>query len=264
MPRYEYRNLQPQPPAEKTFLDWIQKLDEQFANRDIEHRSVVVRNTLHELYLGRPYTDPGPGASLAHLALVHSFDPRNATLEPEYYGDVDAAKYGERKPLIWFWMMYDRSPVGLNHWLGFRVRAMLAKHVFKYCGTNVKIFHGVELTFGYNLTVEDNCTIHKYVLLDDRGELIIHEGSSVSDYANVYTHAHDLNDGMIITNHKTELGPRARVTYHATVLSGVRVAEHGMVGSIGVASKDVPPYHVVGGVPAKTIKVKTIAPDPSK
>jgi len=28
-----------------------------------------------------------------------------------------------------------------------------------------------------------------------------------------------------------------------------------------VASKDVPPFHVVGGVPAKTIKVKTIAPE---
>ena len=70
-----------------------------------------------------------------------------------YYGDVDPVKYAERKPLIWFWMMYDRSPLGLNHWLGFRMRAMLARHVFKHCGKNVKIFHGVELTFGYNLTV---------------------------------------------------------------------------------------------------------------
>ena len=53
--------------------------------------------------------------------MVHSFDPRNASLEPEYYGDVDGQKYAERKPLIWFWMMFDRSPVGINHWLGFRV-----------------------------------------------------------------------------------------------------------------------------------------------
>jgi acetyltransferase-like isoleucine patch superfamily enzyme len=257
MPRYEYRKLAPTPPAEKAFLEWINQLDSEFANPDPEHRSHVVTGALHHLYgvIENP-SDPPP-----RRVLTYSLDPRNATLEPEYYGDVDAAKYAERKPLIWFWMMYDRSPVGLNHWLGFRLRAMLAKHVLKHCGKNVKIFHGVEVTFGYNLTVEDNCTIHKYVLLDDRGELIIHEGSSISDYANVYTHAHDLNDGMIISNHKTELGPRARVTYHATVLSGVRVAEHGMVGSIGVASKDVPPYHIVGGVPAKTIKVKTIAPE---
>lgn len=261
MPRYEYRNLNPSPAAEKAFLSWIEALDREFMNRDPEHRSLVVRNALHELYLGRPYAAPENSAGLAQQSLVHSFDPRNATLEPEYYGDVDAGKYAERKPLIWFWMMYDRSPLGLNHWMGYRVRAMLARHVFKHIGKNVKIFHGVEFSYGYNLTVEDNCVIHKYVLLDDRGEIIIHEGCSISDYANVYSHAHDLNDGMIVMNQKTEIGPYARVTYHAVVLSGVTVGEHGLVGSMGVAAKNVEPYHIVGGIPAKPIKVKPIAPE---
>ena len=261
MPRYEYRALNPTAAAEKAFLEWIDRLDQEFMNRDPEHRSKVVRDALHQLYLGRSYFAPDPSAPLAEQALVHSFDPRNATLEPEYYGDVDAVKYAERKPLIWFWMMYDRSPVGLNHWLGYRMRAMLARHVLKHCGKNVKIFHGVEVSFGYNLTIEDNCTIHKYVLLDDRGEIIIHEGSSVSDYANIYSHAHDLNDGMIVNNHVTEIGPKARITYHAAVMSGVKVAEHGMVGSMGVAAKNVEPFHVVAGVPAKPVKVKPIAPE---
>jgi acetyltransferase-like isoleucine patch superfamily enzyme len=258
MPRFEYRDIGPRPEAERAFLEWIERLDSEFAKPDADHRSQVVRDSLHELYLGRTWAPQAE--TLAERALLHSFDPRNATLEPEYYGDVDAHRYALGKPLIWFWMMYDRSPVGLNHWLGFRMRAMLAKHVFKHCGKNVKIFHGVEVSFGYNLTVEDNCTIHKYVLLDDRGELIVREGSSISDYANVYSHAHDLNDGMVVSSERTEIGPRARVTYHATVLSGVRVAEHGLVGSMGVAAKDVAPFHVVGGVPAKTIKIKTIAP----
>ncbi|HLQ51753.1 MAG TPA: acyltransferase [Terriglobales bacterium] len=260
MPRYDYRQLGPTPAAEKIFLGWVEALDREFMNRDPEHRSLVVRNALHELYLGAGYREPKPTEPLAQQALVHSFDPRNTTLEPEYYGDIDPVKYAERKPLIWFWMMYDRSPAGLNHWLGFRVRAMLARHIFKSIGKNVKIFHGVEISFGYNLTVEDNCTIHKYVLLDDRGQIIIHEGSSVSDYANVYSHEHDLNDGMIITNTATEIGPRARITYHGTVLSGVKVGEHGMLGAMGVATKDVEPYHIKGGIPARTLKVKTIAP----
>jgi acetyltransferase-like isoleucine patch superfamily enzyme len=264
MPRYEYRKLKPLPAAEKSFDSWLQYLDEQFSNRDVEHRSLLVRNTLHEIYLGRPYVDHGPNTSLAEQALVHSFDPRNATLEPEYYGDVDGQKYAERKPLIWFWMMYDRSPLGLNHALGYRVRALLAKHVFKYLGKNVKIFHGVEVSYGYNLTVEDNCTIHKYVLLDDRGEIIIHEGSSISDYANVYSHEHDLNDGMIVTNTRTEIGPKARITYHSTVMSGVRVHEHGLLGSMGVATKDIPPYTISVGIPAKPVKVKSIAPQPAE
>src|SRR5262249_44280253 len=151
MPRYEYRKIGPTPEAEKNFLDWIEQLDSEFENPDPEHRSDVVRKALDGLY------DLGQGSSSrSRQALLDSLDPRNATLEPEYYGDVDAAKYAARKPLIWFWMMYDRSPVGLNHWLGFRMRAMLAKHVFKHCGKNVKIFHGVEVSFGYNLTVEDN------------------------------------------------------------------------------------------------------------
>jgi acetyltransferase-like isoleucine patch superfamily enzyme len=259
MPRYQYRGLTPTPAAEKTFLAWVEQLDHEFHNPDPGHRSDVVREALHQLYLGSPYSEPLTASAAAVLA--HSFDPRNTTLEPEYYGDVDAAKYAERKPLIWFWMMYDRSPAGLNHWLGFRVREMLARHIFKRLGKNVKIFHGVEVSYGYNLTVEDNCTIHKFVLLDDRGEIVIHEGSSVSDYANVYSHSHDLNDGMIVDNHKTEIGPKARVTYHATVLSGVKVGEHGIVGSMGVASKNVEPFHIVGGIPAKTIKVKSIAPE---
>jgi acetyltransferase-like isoleucine patch superfamily enzyme len=261
MPRFEYRNLSPMPDAEKAFLEWIERLDREFINRDVEHRSRMVRDTLHELYLGRPYDAPDPARhSPATLALVHSFDPRNATLEPEYYGDVDAAKYAERKPLIWFWMMFDRSPLGLNHWLGFRVRHMLARHVFQHVGNNVKIFHGIEFSFGYNLVVEDNCVIHKYVLLDDRGGIIIHEGSSISDYANVYSHSHDLNESMLVSNLPTEIGPKARITYHATVLAGVRIGEHGLVGSMAVVPKNVEPYHIVVGIPAKTVKVKSIAP----
>jgi acetyltransferase-like isoleucine patch superfamily enzyme len=260
MPRYEYRKLAPLPDAEKSFDSWLAWLDKEFSNKDITHRSEVVRDVLHAIYLGRPYSAPAANASLSEQALIHSFDPRNTTLEPEYYGDIDAAKYAERKPLIWFWMMYDRSAMGLNQALGYRVRAMLAKHVLKHIGLNVKIFHGVEVSFGYNLTIEENCTIHKYVLLDDRGELIIRAGSSISDYANVYTHDHDLNDGMIISNHRVEIGPKARVTYHATVMAGTNVAEHGLVGAMGVATKDVPPYTIVAGIPSKPIKVKSIAP----
>ena len=106
MPRYEYRPIGPKPEAEKAFLEWIQQLDTEFANPDPNRRSDIVHDALCELY------DAGDGSgSRARQTLTFSLDPRNATLEPEYYGDVDAAKYAERKPLIWFWMMYDRSPI---------------------------------------------------------------------------------------------------------------------------------------------------------
>ena len=33
------------------------------------------------------------------------------------------------------------------------------------------------------------------------------------------------------------------------------------VGAMGVATRDVEPYHIVGGIPARTLKIKTIAPE---
>ena len=110
MPRFEYRDLRPTAAAEKTYLQWIDQLDREFINRDPEHRSNIVRDALEQIYIGRAVSANGTAEFAAH-ALVHSLDPRNVTLEPEYYGDVDATRYAERKPLIWFWMMFDISVV---------------------------------------------------------------------------------------------------------------------------------------------------------
>src|SRR5438552_16749595 len=114
MPRYEYRPLKPQPAAEKAFHAWIDELDREFANRDVNYRSLVVRDALDRIYLGRPYAEAAATDPLAYQALLANFDPRNATLEPEYYADADAEEYTERKPRKWLWTMVDFSHVGLN------------------------------------------------------------------------------------------------------------------------------------------------------
>ena len=46
-------------------------------------------------------------------------------------------------------------------------------------------------------------------------------------------------------------------------MSGVRVHEHGLLGSMGVATKDIEPFNIAVGIPAKTVKVKSIAPQPA-
>jgi acetyltransferase-like isoleucine patch superfamily enzyme len=46
-------------------------------------------------------------------------------------------------------------------------------------------------------------------------------------------------------------------------MSGVKVEEHGLLGSMGVATKDIPPYTISVGIPAKPVKVKSIAPQPA-
>ncbi len=254
MPQYKYRELRPTPEAEAIFRRWLAQLNEEFTrHQSVDRRSDIVRDELYQIYLAKQHggrMQATLNSELATNVLVESFDPRNITLEPEYYGDIDAEKYAVRKPLIWFWQMFDRSPLGLNHWLGFHFRCMLGRHIFRHLGKGVKIFHNVEFTFGYNLTIEDNCTIHKNVMLDDRGEIILHEGTSVSDYVNIYSHTHDINVQADVTNKPTEIGPRARVTYHATVLAGASVGENAMLGAMGLATKPVPPATVAVGIPA--------------
>jgi acetyltransferase-like isoleucine patch superfamily enzyme len=44
------------------------------------------------------------------------------------------------------------------------------------------------------------------------------------------------------------------------VLAGVHVGEEAMVGAMAVATKDVRPYHVNVGIPAKSVRVKPNAP----
>ena len=260
MPRYEYRDLEPSREAKEVFTRWINHLDEEFTkHKRPALRGELVRDNLHQLMLGRPHGGKLNFTLTSELpfnVLQLSLDPANITLEPEYYGDIDAKKYACIKPLVWFWQMFDRSPVGLNHWLGFRFRAMLGKHIFKKIGNNVKIFHGVEFSYGYNLTIEDDCVIHKYVMLDDRGELVIRKGTSISDYAAVYSHAHDPVDSGVVENRKTEIGPGARLTYHSTVMAGVRVGEEAMLGAMGLATKDVVDSSIFAGVPAKQLKTK--------
>jgi acetyltransferase-like isoleucine patch superfamily enzyme len=102
--------------------------------------------------------------------------------------------------------------------------------------------------------------VHRHVLLDDRGGITLGDRVSISDYANIYSHTHSIVDQKDVTNARTVLEDDVRITYHATVLAGVRVGRNGMVGAVAVATKDVRSYHVNVGIPAKSIRIKPNAP----
>ncbi|HKB70122.1 MAG TPA: acyltransferase [Thermoanaerobaculia bacterium] len=236
--------------AESLFPRFVDELAERLDDPALD-RNETVRDTLRELYGAS-----GGGNSLAAQAVAASFDPRNATLEAEYYRELDPAKWAPVKPLLWFWQMFDHSPVGRNVLLGTRMRAMLARRVFRRCGKNVRIFHECEFSFGYNLSVGDDVTIHRNVLIDDRGEVVVGNNVSISDFANVYSHAHAVEDINDVSLGRTIIGDNTRITYHSTVFSDVKIGHDAMLGSHGVANKDIPDFEIFGGVPARKIAQK--------
>jgi acetyltransferase-like isoleucine patch superfamily enzyme len=192
---------------------------------------------------------------------LSALDPRNITLEPEYYAECDDGRFQKVKPLLWLWYSFDRTVLaGQNVWLGVELRRILAPHIFKRCGRNFKAFHNVEFSFGYNMDVGDDVVVHRHVLLDDRGGIVLGNRVSVADYANIYSHTHSIVDQKDVTDAVTRLDDGVRITYHATVLAGVHVGEEAMVGAVAVATKDVRPYHVNVGIPAKSVRVKPNAP----
>jgi len=225
----------PAPEAEEVYRRWLQFLDDEFTRHQApERRAEIVRDQLYQLYLGRPHggklnltlTSELPG-NVVSLSL----DPENVTLEAEHFADADRQKFNERKPLLWFWLMFDRSPVGTNHWLGIRFRSMLGRHIFARMGAGVKIYHGVDLTYGYNLTIGDGVTIRQRALLNDRGGIDIGKGAVIGSFARIYSHTHNPENYDQVTLVPTVIGANARMGSHAIVLAGQTVAPGQAVGS---------------------------------
>ncbi len=254
----------PEPANSGAAHDWVESLRTDIAAG--KNRSEICRRALADLYFpeySRNWEEAvvDPKLSYGTRLALSSLDPRNVTLEPEYYAECDDTRFQAVKPLLWLWYSFDRSVVGgQNVALGVSLRRMLAQFIFRKCGENFKAFHNVEFSFGYNMEVADNVVVHRNVLLDDRGGIVLGNNVSISDYANIYSHTHSSVDQKDVTNAATVLGDGVRITYHATVLAGVHVGEQAMVGAVAVATKDVRPYHVNVGIPAKSVRRKPNAP----
>lgn len=83
------------PQGEDLYPRFVGELAEKFDDPALD-RNVVAREALTQLYLGRSVSwDEAVADSSTPLAtrtLLASFDPRNGTLEAEYYKEIDLAK----------------------------------------------------------------------------------------------------------------------------------------------------------------------------
>jgi acetyltransferase-like isoleucine patch superfamily enzyme len=225
----------PTPEAEEVYRRWIRFLDEEFyRHRSPERRAEIVRDQLYQLYLGRPHgakPEVMLSSELPGNVLRFSLDPENVTLDAEYFGDLDEPEFAIRKPLIWFWKMFDRSPIGLNVWLGLRFRCMLARHIFDHMGSGVKIHHGVDLTYGYKLSISDGVVIHQGVLLNDRGGIKIGKNTVIGSFARILSHSYEQNsNGEEVKLQPTTIGDGARIGSHEIIMGGSNIAPNDVIG----------------------------------
>ncbi len=90
----------------------------------------------------------------------------------------------------------------------------------------------------------------------DQGGIIIEDGSFIGHNVVLATINHDLDPTNNRKNHYAPITIESHVWIgsNATILPGVTIGEWAAVAAGAVVIKDVPPYTVVGGVPARVLK----------
>ena len=142
----------------------------------------------------------------------------------------------------------------------------IKKAMLQECGDNVIIGKRTNLTY-QNIRVGSNVYIgHNCEFLSSRAEIIIGNDVMFAPHVSVITgnHRTDVkgrtmysikdeekipeNDGNVWFEGDNWIGT------NATILKGVVVGKGAVVAAGAVVNKDVPPYTIVAGVPAKIIK----------
>ena len=105
------------------------------------------------------------------------------------------------------------------------------------------------IVIGENVTIGDTC------FLDGRSGLTIGDSVNLGSRVHIYTREHDVDSPTLAeTGGPVAIGDHAWVASHAIVLPGVTFGQGAVVAAGTVVTKDVEPFSVVGGNPARPIR----------
>lgn len=133
------------------------------------------------------------------------------------------------------------------------VGVKMAKHSVIYMGAKIRSPH--KLKIGEGSIIGDNAT------LDARSGLVIGKNVNLSSNVSIWTLQHDYRkpDFGLVENRRLDvrIEDRAWLGCNVIVLPGVTIGEGAVCCGGCVVKKDVPPYTVVAGIPAKKVGERT-------
>ena len=178
-----------------------------------------------------------------------------ATIRLERYSNPNPAKL---KRLAWemAWHLFFRPTPRwcLNGWRRWLLKAFGAR-----IGKGVRFQGSAKIWQPWRLEIGENSWIDGDVELYSVDRIRIGANAVVSRGAFVCTASHDVgSERFELSTRPVEIGDCVWIGARAIVLPGVKVGEGAVVAAGSVVTKDVVPWTVVGGNPARMVKKRIL------
>lgn len=137
------------------------------------------------------------------------------------------------------------------------IREIMGKLTGKGIDDTFRLFPPFYTDFGKNISIGKNVFINSGCHFQDQGGITIGDGTLIGHNVVLATINHDLSPSKNRKNHYApiKIGNNVWIGSNATVLSGVTIGDWAVVAAGAVVTKDVSSMAVVGGVPAKVLRM---------
>lgn len=120
---------------------------------------------------------------------------------------------------------------------------------------NAILYYGAEIRSHSKLKIGRNSIIGDHAILDARNGIFIGDNVNFSTGVQIWTEQHSHSDPwfrcLSDSHYRVKIGNRAWIGPRVTILHSVTIGEGATVAAGAVVTKDVEPYAIVAGIPAK-------------
>lgn len=141
-----------------------------------------------------------------------------------------------------------------------RLRGFLLWPSFKSCGANLQVSRQVTVNFSNRLEIGNDVFFATGCWLHARGGIVLEDQAQLGPYSVLVSGDHTTLGGSFRFGPSNlapiRIGQGAWIAAHATVTKGVVIGRGAVLAANSVATRDVPPFAIAGGVPARVIHTK--------
>ena len=135
-----------------------------------------------------------------------------------------------------------------------RLRVAAVRRWGAQIAEGVTLYHGFEIRNARGLSIGERSSIGNDAILDARGGITIGRDVNFSTAVHIWTGQHDWQSpDFAYVKAPVVIGDRAWISTRVTILPGVTIGEGAVIAAGSVVTKDVEPYALVAGVPAKVV-----------